>query len=285
VTTIQRVREAEGLPASDAAVAVSWESAYTLLSYQQTRKKFYVIQDDEPRLLPPGSASAIAEATYSFGFFGLCGPSAILEEYRKRGGEGESFTPCVDRSLFHSKGRTAGSESRKMVIFDAKPDGAGDCFELVSEAVRMVKRRLGDQVCILAAGLPGHPAGTGLAGIVENFGGIDYRLAGALFRKCDVGITVGITPNPSNLALELMACGALLVTNANERTSWLLKDRLNCLVAPNSATGIADAVEAGILNRELRAAISQTAAELVARDHSDWSAQAEKVYQCMLGQC
>jgi glycosyltransferase involved in cell wall biosynthesis len=148
--------------------------------------------------------------------------------------------------------------------------------------MRLLKEKMGDGVRIISAGADWSPEDYGLAGIVENLGLMGYSATGSLYRICDAGVVMMMTRHPSYLPMELMACGALVVTNHNPYTSWLLKDGENCLLANASPAAISDAVARGLSDKALKQRITATAAEMVFRDYTDWDAQAEKVYRYIL---
>lgn len=274
------------LPASDAAVASLWSTAYAVLNFQNTRRKFYFIQDDEPLFYPAGSASALVEATYGFGFTGICNTVTLRDRYAARGGDCEYFTPCVDKSIFNAFGRKSVSNEKPYTLFCyGRPGHPRNCFELLSTVLRMLKAHLGDQVLILNAGAPWDLHAYGLTGIVENLGLLGYHSTGALYRMCDAGLVMMMTRHPSYLPLELMACGSLVITNRNPDTSWLLKDGENCLLADGSPTSIIERVEEGLRNTALRSRITDTARVLIDQNYSDWQREINKIYHYMLSQC
>jgi glycosyltransferase involved in cell wall biosynthesis len=80
-----------------------------------------------------------------------------------------------------------------------------------------------------------------------------------------------------------MACGSLVVTNKNEYTGWLLRDRENCLLTETTPASVADVLEEGLRDAALRARITANAQRLVTERYLDWDKQAEKVYQYVMG--
>jgi glycosyltransferase involved in cell wall biosynthesis len=92
------------------------------------------------------------------------------------------------------------------------------------------------------------------------------------------------TRHPSYLPLELMACGAAVVTNRNPYTGWLLRDGENCVLAETSPSALAESLEEVLRDAALRARLGEASAEVVGR-YSDWAAQAEKIYQFMVAEC
>ena len=67
----------------------------------------------------------------------------------------------------------------------------------------------------MTAGAEWSPRQFGLEGIVHNLGLLPYAATGALYRSCTAGVALMMTCHPSYLPFELMACGALVVTNSN----------------------------------------------------------------------
>ena len=270
------------VPASDAAIATLWTTAYVLLRFDRTRRKFYFVQDYEPLFYPAGSTSALVDATYGFGFDGVCNTVALRDLYLRRGGEADYFTPSVDTPVFYSDGPSrcpSDGKSPYVLFCYARPGHPRNCFELLSATLRIVKQRMGDGVRILTAGADWHPAAYGIGDVLENLGVLSYRVTGALYRLCDAGVVMMMTCHPSYLPFELMACGCLVVTNKTPHSSWLLRDQENCLLADSSPTAMAEAIEEGLKNHALRLRITENARRLIQENHSDWDAQAEKIYR------
>jgi glycosyltransferase involved in cell wall biosynthesis len=276
-------KEVNQLPACDAAICTLWSTAYAALHFTRTRHKFYFIQDDETLFYPAGSTAALVEATYGFGFKGICNTVSLLNRYRERGGDGEYFTPAIDPAVFHSVERKTTGEAPPYSLFCyGRPGHARNGFELSSAVLIEVKRRFGKNIRIYNAGADWNPKAYGLENVAENLGALNYHSTGALYRACDAGLVIMMTRHPSYLPMELMACGALVVTNRNRDTSWLLKDRENCLLAEPSVTAIADQVEQGLRNTTLRTGIVGRAAAQVASQFANWDSQVEKIHRYMV---
>jgi glycosyltransferase involved in cell wall biosynthesis len=208
----------------------------------------------------------------------------VGERYSLRGGSGQHFDPCIDPAVFHAAGRKAVSDRGRTLFCYARPTQARNCFELLMDALRIVKERLGEGVRILTAGANWDPKAYGLERVLENLGLMSYQETAALYRRCDAGLVMMMTCHPSYLPMELMASGALVVSNRNPHTGWLLKDRENCLLAEAGPSAIADAVEEGLKDDQLRARVTRNALDLIRDQYSDWDAQAEKVHQYICSQ-
>jgi glycosyltransferase involved in cell wall biosynthesis/GT2 family glycosyltransferase len=270
------------LEPSDASMATLWTTAYYLLRYNNTGRKFYFLQDYEPLFYPAGSTGALVESTYRFGFYGICNTAPLRDLYMHHGGKADFFEPCVDQSVFFEPLRHRAPDPYVLFCY-ARPGHSRNCFELLAEGLRKLKHRMGDKIAIITAGETWIPALFELDGIVHNLGLLDYRTTGAVYRMSHAGISMMMTRHPSYLPLELMASGSLVITNRNEHTQWLLHDRDNCLLTETSSSAIAEAVEEGLRNQALRDRITRNASEMIQRKYQNWDEQAEKVYQSIAG--
>jgi len=271
------------LPQTDAAVCSLWTTAYAALEFEKARRKFYFIQDDEALFYPAGSISALVEATYRFGFYGVCNTVSLLQNYAGRGGEGEFFSPCVDTNIFHDRNRV--HRTPYTLFCYGRPGHPRNSFELLSAALRLLKQRMGSNLLAICAGAEWEPRDYQLDGVVHNLGILSYRNTGALYRMCDAGVAIMMTRHPSYLPMELMACGSLVVTNRNPDTSWLLTDGENCLLSDLSASSLANRIQEGLENERLRTKITRSASDFVQANYSHWEEQVAKVYRYMLSLC
>ena len=271
------------LPPSDASIATLWSTAYPALKFNQVKRKFYFIQDFEPLFYPAGSTQAQVEATYAFGFDGICNTPILAHIYQSQyAGRAFSFLPSVDGQVFHMEGRQPHSPSQPWrVFFYARPGHPRNGFELGMAALKKLKHRLGDRVEIVCAGDGWDPQSYSLQGVVQNLGILPYAETGALYRTCDAGLVMMFTRHPSYLPFELMACGCCVVSNRNPHTQWFLHDGENCLLADASATNLADQLEEALLNASLRSAIIARASQDITRHYSNWQAEFEKVFAWM----
>jgi O-antigen biosynthesis protein len=151
------------------------------------------------------------------------------------------------------------------------------------EALKRLKQRMGDKISIVTAGASFHPSAYRMEGVIRNLGLLGYRETGALYRSCHAGLIAMKTRHPSYLPLELMACGAAVVTNRNPATAWLLRDGENCVLAEISPSALAESLEEVLRNAELRSRLAEAGAACATR-YSDWASQAEKIYAFMAAQ-
>lgn len=288
---VLRDAEVSGLPSydrlsqlssSDAAIATLWSTAYFVLKFNETKRKFYFIQDWERLFYPAGSSSGLVEATYRFGFYGIANTASLKELYEKEfGNVTEFFTPCVDTHIFYPDKNILSSSRHLTVFFYGRPEAPRNGFEMGVTALRRVKARLGANVRIVSAGSDWDPREFGLHGIVENLGLLQYEETAAVYRTCDVGLVLRFTPHPSYLPLELMASGCLVVSNYNAANTWLFQDGNNCLLSEPTLSCLAATIVHALANTELRRKITAEALAMIQEQYSSWEEQIEKIYSFM----
>lgn len=288
LAAINLTSDLAGLPTTDAAIATLWGTAYFMLKFNQTRRKFYFMQDYEPLFYPAGSTFGQVEASYRLGFYGIANTPTIKQIYEQQyGGQAEYFLPCVDTRTFHPTAPTPGPANAAdpagplTVFFYGRPDHARNGFELGAQALRKLKKKMGDRVRIVAAGDAWQPEHYALKGVVENLGLLSLQQTAELYRTCAAGLVMMFTRHPSYLPFELMASGALVVTNFNPATTWFLKDGENCLLTEASATCIAETLEQGLTDHALRHRITAQAACQIQESYANWDREIEKIYRYM----
>jgi glycosyltransferase involved in cell wall biosynthesis/GT2 family glycosyltransferase len=271
------------IPPADYSIATLWTTAYVLLNVANTGLKFYFIQDFEPLFYPAGSTYAQAELTYRFGFHGIANTRTLKAIYEQDyEGSAVHFTPQIDPTVFHgSLERPAAGPKR--LFFYARPNHPRNGFELAAAALRRLKDAVGDRVDILCAGAPWDPREHGLDGIVTNLGLLRYAETAELYRSCHIGFVMMMTRHPSYLPFEFMACGGLIVSNDNPANDWLLKSGYNCLLAPASASAIAQRLAYAIDRYDELHEIRRNGQELIACHHSDWDHTFSGVFAFMAG--
>lgn len=246
------------LPSSDLSFCTFWTSAYLLLRFNRTKRKYYFIQDYEPLFYPGGSTYALAESTYRFGFRGLVNTPGLLAAVNSRHGmEGISFIPAVDQKLFYPS--NDGKRDNKIrIFFYARPHNPRNAFNLGILIIKSLINKYGDKIEVITAGANWNENEYGLKGKVVNYGLLkSLHEVADLYRRCDIGFVYMLSKHPSYQPFEFMASGMATVTNNNEDNLWLLKDDVNCLLAEPSAADMADKIGHLIDDGKLREKISK----------------------------
>jgi O-antigen biosynthesis protein len=268
------------LPASDAAIATLWSSAYPALALPSARAKFYFVQDNEPQFYPAGAAGALAEETYRFGFPGIVNTPGLADLYRSYGNPAVSFVPAVDQARYFPPKQPRSPAAPIRVFFYARPNTPRNAFGLGMLALAKLKEMVGDRVDIVCAGENWNPAQFGVADRIRNLGVLgSLEEVAALYRTCDIGLVFMLTRHPSYQPFEFMASGMATVSNINPATQWLLRDGENCLLTPPLATPAAERLAQLVNDAPLRSRIAAAGLDEVRRFR--WEDQIEKVWQSM----
>ena len=93
---------------------------------------------------PAGTLYALAEESYRLGLYGLCNTDHLCELYEQRyGGQGMSFEPAVDPTVFHAEGRNFDRTLDQVatVFVYARPGHWRNCWELAFDRARGAEAR------------------------------------------------------------------------------------------------------------------------------------------------
>lgn len=222
----------EELPHSDIAFCTLWTTAYQLLKYNKTKKKFYFMQDYEPLFYEAGSVYAVIEQTYRFGFSCIANTSGVGNKYLSYSNDVVSFNPGVDFDVFFAREEVK-IKKDFLVVFYGRPNNPRNCFSLGVSILKALKRKMKDRVRIVSVGAEWEVGEYGLQGVVENLGLLQSLDDVAnLYRDADLGLVFMVTPHPSYQPLEYMSCGCVVATNINESNEWLLNKNNSLLLEP-----------------------------------------------------
>lgn len=195
----------DGLRGMDAYVATAWATAHALAKQQDVPgKRFYLVQDYEPWFYPRGTAFALAEDTYRFGFNTITIGHMLAQELSDRYGYESTvaeFGCDTDEYRVDDRGERHG------VVFYAKPGVARRGYELGVMALERLSARRPDAKIhtfgITARGLP-FPA------VVH--GHLPTSQLNTLYNKCGAGLALSFS-NISLIPYELLAAGVAPVMN------------------------------------------------------------------------
>ncbi len=272
-------RASSHLPPCGAAVATTWQSAFSVARFGGARAKFFFVQDYEPAFYPAGAASAVLEEAARLGLPGIVNTPGLADVYRGYGSPAIDFVPAVDAERYHPPAG-ARPDAPVQIVFYGRPSTARNAFALGLAALTDVKRRFGDRVRIVAAGEDWRPGQFGAAGVVENRGALeDLDAVADLYRASHVGLALQLTPHPSYQPLEFAACGVATVASRNPHTAWLLRDGETALVADALPSAIAAALGRLVEDAELRGRLAAAAREQVLAVR--WEDQIERIHAAM----
>ena len=153
-------------------------------AFQNTRRKFYLIQDFEPQFYPAGTNYALTEEGYRLGLYGLCNTQRLLDIYRARLRRRRRGASCPPSTRACST-----PADRRPLRHDGPGDGlrvrpARPLAQLLGDGLAgprpSSRSACGDDVRIVTAGSWARP--DDLGGGIEHLGLLDYRDTGELYR-------------------------------------------------------------------------------------------------------
>jgi hypothetical protein len=226
------------LPYADAGIATMWYTAYGLLKYNNTKSKFYFIQDDERLTSPAGLENALTEPTYRFGFTAITNAECLKEMYiTEFGGRAENYFPAPDhlKTIANVK-----SGKIKKIFFYARPEFDKCGFSLGMAGLREIKKRH-PEIEIVTAGSAFKFKDYGLG--ISQFGKIPYEKLQDFYGGCDAGIYILLSRHTGVIPFELMASGCAVLVNRNHYKQTYLQHMGNCVMFDLSPSLIADAFD------------------------------------------
>ena len=194
-----------GFAPCDVLVATGWPSAYTVRSAAVAAHRAYLVQDYEPWFYPSGSQSALATATYRFGFHGLTAGRWLAQKL------GDEFGMPCDPFEFGADERYGLADEparRDGVVFYARPNTPRRAFELGV----MVLAGLAVRHPELTIHMIGAKIGRPLPFPFVDHGVLSAEALSELYNRCVAGLVLSMS-NLSLVPLELLAAGCIPVVN------------------------------------------------------------------------
>jgi glycosyltransferase involved in cell wall biosynthesis len=268
-------QDLRNLPASDVAFCTIWVSAYLLLRYNKTKRKYYFIQDYEPLFYVAGSTFALAESTYRFGFKGMVNTPGLLAAVNQRHGmEGVSFIPTVNKERYYPD--SSRDDSKVRIFFYARPLNPRNAFNLGILTIKHLLDKYGDKIEVITAGAVWDEAQYGLKGRITNLNLIkSLDEVAAVYRGCHIGFAYMMNKHTTYQMLEYTASGMATVMNNNEDHGWLHKDEVNCLLAEPSPAAMAEKIGVLVESKELRDRLVKEASKELAYT---WDQQMDRLW-------
>ena len=195
----------------DAIFATSWHTAYQVVNYKGTARKYYYVQDFEPFFDPVGTYSTLAENTYRFGFRGITLGSWLSQKLSKEYGmQCEAVELGVNPKEYH----LLNPKLRKKVLFYARPVTPRRGFELGVLALELFHKEhpeyeihfLGWDITPYEVPFP-----------YTNHGILSPEKLNELYNQTAAGLVLSFS-NMSLLPLELLASGCRPVVNDAKHT-------------------------------------------------------------------
>jgi glycosyltransferase involved in cell wall biosynthesis len=216
----------EGIEDAHAIFASSWETAYPVLTTPARGARFYLVQDFEPWFYPAGSDAMLAEATYGFGFHGICAGRWLARLLNERYAmQTDHFDFGCDLSRY---GLVEGVARTGVCMF-ARPETPRRAFALGVAALGIFAREHPD----VDIHLYGNPTPR-LPFRATIHGRVTPGELNDLYNRCVAGLALSAT-NVSLAPLEMLAAGCIPVVNEAEHNRVVLDNEMVCYAAATPA--------------------------------------------------
>ncbi len=280
---------------SDALIATQWATVYPARAIQNTRKKFYFVQDFEPWFYPMSSEYKLAENTYKFGFCGICAGPWLAKTVKEKYGmpadyfdlayEPEIYKPMEQKGQISVEGTDEAYASKKMVVLPdikiprivcyARPVTPRRCFELTVQGLReLFMRGLDFDLSFVGWDISPYI----IPFPYRNLRVLSHEDLAKLYNWADIGIVFSST-NYSLLPHEMMACKLPILEMKSPTTEVVFKDGENIILADPDPIAIADKLEWLLNNPGERKQIAENAYEYVKQ--FSWEKSGRKVEEIL----
>lgn len=223
----------------DVIVATDWQTAYAAWRYDRDVPRVYWTQDFEPLFYPAGADSLVAENSYRLGYHGITNGPWLSDKVTKDFGMTADFYDYAADSTRYAR---TNDEWRSEIVFYARPSTPRRATEFGFLILQDVAERRPDIVINVVGA---DASRLGLKFPFVNHGSMRVADLPNLYNRCAVGLMFSMTSS-SLLPLEVMACGAVPITNDGEQTRVALRDNSNVEFLPAAPSLIADHIIAAV---------------------------------------
>ena len=264
----------EEVPACDISVATGWQTAYFVNAQENTKQKFYLVQDYEPMFYPMSSSYILAENTYKMKLRCIAASPWLAKMLQvKYGTQADFFSLAYSPEEYYPQDR---NRELKTVTFYARHCTERRGFELGILALQLVKRTDPD-IKIILYGAEGYPC---VPFECEKRGILSQKELAYLYNTATVGLVISLT-NYSLIPNEMMACKLPVVDMKTECTNTMYADGEEIILAQPEPRAIADAILNLVGDPGRRALIAEKAYEKVIT--LSWEKAARRVEEILLG--
>lgn len=214
---------------SDLFVATAWWTAISARAIQmwqfnhyclaEPAKFVYLIQDFEPCFYPWSSRYALAESTYHHtdDIVAVFNTNLLKQFFDSRGYHFTSqftFEPHLNRQLLAARPNALTQKREKRILVYGRPGVARNAFEIIVMALRLWISQYKDlEWEFVSAGEPHIPIDLGMGKSLISLGKLSLDQYAMELGRCQIGISLMISPHPSYPPLEMAVFGMHVITN------------------------------------------------------------------------
>jgi GT2 family glycosyltransferase/glycosyltransferase involved in cell wall biosynthesis len=266
---------------ADVSLATFWTTAYDVAADPVSLFKAYYIQDFEPDFYEPTDpAWEEAMETYSLPLRQICLGKSLANTIHRAGGRPTSHIDFALDPEFRVNRHPRERGRRPSVLFFARPSLKRRGYRLGIAALALLKDRCPD-VDIRFFGSAEEELGL-VPFEFRNLGVLTPAGAAGAMNDAQVLLTFSLS-NISNVAFEGMACGCAVVEADLPQVREMVSAGSDCLLAPTTPEGVADALARVTGDPELRIRLACRGAEEMST--RDWARSASQLEALLLETC
>ena len=270
---------------SDADVTIStcWKSSEFVARDERSLFQFRFVQELEENLIPENhryfqrSVDAYGLPIQSVAF----GQTLAPKIRERSSGPVEAIDLAVDQTCFFAECPPEERGGPNRILFYARPDRAERGFSLGMEALRLLSERYPDiEIALFGAqeediGNPGFP--------VRHIGIPSRATLASEMNRAQVVLSLSLSGTVSSVALESMACGAVVVESELSGLADIFSPGEGFRLAPTAPQAVAETIGEIFDNAALRNTLAR--AGLSAMQKRDWGSSFNQFERILLERC
>lgn len=270
---------------SDADVAIStcWKSSEFVARDERALFRFRFLQELEENLYPERHRYFLrAKQAYHLPLQALAFGRTLAPRIEERSmHKPETIDLAVDQSLFFVEIPPEEREAPKRILFYARPDRAERGFALGMAALRLLAQRY-PEIEVTFFGSQEEDIGT--LGVPARYIGIPSRVTLASeMNRAQVVLSLSLSGTVSTVALEAMACGAVVVESDKSGLADILSSDEGFRLSRAEPSALAATIGEILDNPELRSRLARRG--IAAMQKRDWGASLNQFEKVLLQNC
>ncbi len=244
-----------GYSASDLFITTSWWTTFATLKSVPVKQTLYLLQEDERMFYAFGDERLKCDSVLRNPELSVVINTKLLFDHFISDGTIKSersatwFEPSFPSAVYLPSTSGEVEHKKRRFFFYARPNNPRNLYEfgidLINQAIDTGVISVDEwDIYLVGNNIPEKPLGNRCAPIVCE--GLDWKNYAALIRSMDLGLCLMYTPHPSYPPLDLVASGAVVVTNAFGNKTTLENYSRNIITADLGCDALLQGFSKGI---------------------------------------
>ena len=268
---------------ADVAIATCWKSSEFVARDRNSLFRFRFLQELEENLYPEShryfrrAKQAYHLPLRAFAFGRTLAPRVEERSLRPV----EAIDLAVDQSRFFAEHPPKRQQTPRRILFYARPDRAERGFSLGMKALRLLAQRDPNLEITLFGS---QEEDVGFPDFTVRYLGIPSRsVLAAEMNRAQIVLSLSLSGTVSTVALEAMACGAVVVESELSGLADILSPGEGYRLAPAEPAALAATIHELLENAELRSELASGG--IAAMKKRDWASSLNQFERALLQHC